>query len=458
MSNNPFLASVHLTDEECDLLKGKYLDDNSYDHLITENCDCYKPDGSILFKFRKNLLNSNECEVGFLAFKGLAKSTRGRGASAGQIDPNSTYWKKRKIVEIASGGWSANYEVNGKKSKMKVQNEVASNAVGWWGETNNLGINYPCRLTHYTRQEFLKLEDGQFVIQKIGNSYKNLNPECYETQMKQAMLNPKMRLGDTPFSTITINRNFRTAVHKDAGDFGFGNLSVLEYGHYHGGYFVLPKYKIAIDMRAGDHLCVDVHEYHGNTELYETEEDKSLNDKLPDIYKDNLEVGVLGLNNRYARISLVCYLRDKIKDCKKELDPSLISPDQPPDTKLRVMFVNKIDDSQKRKKYYNTNWNRISSYEEGLHRIIKHQLKNIVIIDDDFVLIKSLGNSKKFNKDGITFLNVAKKETKGNYELQNKVEGGLAFYVPTWQIALRLLSPQSSVKKYYRSPNVFTQV
>ena len=51
-------------------------------------------------------------------------------------------------------------------------------------------------------------------------------------------------------------------------------------------------------MRSGDHLCADVHEYHANTALYETEEDKLLNDELPDIYKDNLEVGVLGLNNK----------------------------------------------------------------------------------------------------------------------------------------------------------------
>lgn len=447
-----------ISDEECDLLKGKYLDDNSYDTLVTEDTDCFRPDGSILFKFRKHLLDKNECELGFLAFKGLAKSTRGRGASAGQIDPNSVYWKKRKIVEIASGGWSANYEVNGKKSKMKVQNEVASNAIGFWSETNNLGLNYPCRQTHYTRQEFLKVEDGQFVLQKISSSYKNLHPDWYEKQMKQASINPKMKIADTPFSTITINRNFRTAVHKDAGDFGFGNLSVLEYGHYHGGYFVLPKYRIAIDMRAGDHLCVDVHEYHGNTELYETDEDKIKNDSLPDIFKDNLEVGTLGLNNRFARVSLVCYLRNKLKDCKMELNPALLNPEQPPESKIRVFFVNKLEDSVKRQAYYNTNWSRVSSHEEGLHRIIKHRLSNIVLIDDDQRLVKNLGNSKKYNKDGITFLNVAKLETKGIYNLETKVEGGLAYLIPNWKIALSILSAQVSVKKYFISPNIFTSV
>ena len=78
----------------------------------------------------------------------------------------------------------------------------------------------------------------------------------------------------------------------------------------------MPKYKIAIDMRHGDLLVANVHEYHGNTELYETEEDKIYNDENPQqTFKDNLEVGVLGLNNRFSRLSFVCYLREDILNC-----------------------------------------------------------------------------------------------------------------------------------------------
>ena len=78
----------------------------------------------------------------------------------------------------------------------------------------------------------------------------------------------------------------------------------------------MPKYKIAIDMRHGDLLVANVHEYHGNTEIYETEEDKKYNDENPQqTYKDNLEVGILGLNNRFTRLSFVCYLREDIINC-----------------------------------------------------------------------------------------------------------------------------------------------
>ncbi len=447
-----------LTDLECKELKGKFLDETSYDILVTEDTDCYKPDGSLLFKFRKNIVNKNEFKLGIIANKDLAKASRGRGASAGQIDPNSVYWKKRKILEISKGGWSATYEVDGKKSKMKVQNEVASNAVGYWSETPGLGVNMPCRLTYYSRKDFLKYEDGNFIIQKISNSYKNLYPEMYETQMAQAQIQPKMTICDTPFSTITINRNFRTAVHQDAGDFGFGNLSVLEYGHYHGGYFVFPKYRIAIDMRAGDHLCCDVHEYHGNTELYETDEDKILNDKLPDIYQDNLEIGVVGLNNRYARISLVCYLRDKLKECNMmKLNEELLKPILPGKTKLTVFFVNKLENSENRKKFYNTNWSRVKTHEDALHRIIKYQLINTVVLDDNCNYQdskNSLGNSKKYPSDCITFLNVESDKPKGIYPLEKPLQKSLAYFIPTWKFALKLLKGEQVLKKYI-SPSVF---
>ena len=448
------IAKEKLSDAWLKSIVGSYLDDSSYDLLISDNCDCYREDGTILFKFRKSLLMKNEQEVGLLAFKNMARASRGRGAAAGPIDPDSVYWKKRDITQISKNRTSAKYSIDGKDSKMSVQNEVASNAIGYWSDTLSLGKKLPCRLTHHSRNDLLLLEDGQNVIQKISNSYQNLNPEMYEKQMKQSMLQPDMVIGDTPFSTVTVNRNFRTAVHRDAGDFGFGNLSVLEYGHYHGGYFVIPKYKIAIDMRSGDHLCVDVHELHANTKLYETDEDKIKNDLLPKIFNDNLEVGILGLEHNFTRISLVCYLRDALKKCELPIDPELLKIHHPPDTKLTVMFVNKLEDSLSRQKFFTKNYVRCSSHEKALHRIVKHSLKNIIIIDDKFNNIRTIGNSKQFiKKDGITFLNIESKNKKGIYDLETS-QKDLAYYVPDKNIAEAMLL-KKDVNKYFISPQIF---
>ena len=67
-------------------------------------------------------------------------------------------------------------------------------------------------------------------LQKIDKLYKELTPEAYQRQLDRANKKPQLKISDTAFSTVTINRNFRTALHRDAGDFrdGFGILLLLK--------------------------------------------------------------------------------------------------------------------------------------------------------------------------------------------------------------------------------------
>ena len=131
--------------------------------------------------------------------------------------------------------------------------------------------------------------------------------------MNRANKKPHLKIPDTSFSTITINRNFRTALHKDAGDFkgGFGNLTVIQRGMYHGGYTVFPQFGIGVDVRSNDFLAMDVHQWHSNTPIYETKEDREYNETLDTVFKDNPEVGTAGIYNKYTRLTFVCYLREK---------------------------------------------------------------------------------------------------------------------------------------------------
>ena len=138
--------------------------------------------------------------------------------------------------------------------------------------------------------------------------------------MQRALLKDKFKITNTAFSTVTINRNFRTALHKDAGDFkgGFGNLTVIERGKYHGGYTVFPQYGVGIDLRNNDFVAMDVHQWHSNTSIYETEEDHKYNLTLPPDYKENPDVGTEGIYTPYTRLSFVCYLRENIIKCDND--------------------------------------------------------------------------------------------------------------------------------------------
>ena len=369
------IVNKYLTDEEVNNLEGKWIDE-SYMKLpvINYNCDVYYKDDEgnekLLLKFRKNCISQSLLRTGWQSYKDLAKPSRGRGASAGPIDKEGVYWKKRNIVN--TGKWSTGYltpegnkmkeeydnfeeeelrkmisdleikfnedDINSKDdlvyliikkkngvSKMKVNNQVASNPIGFYESSKNFA-ELPCRLTHFTRTNYKKYNDGLAFIQKIDSMFKKLIPESYEKQLQRADEKPHLKIPETAFSTITINRNFRTALHKDAGDFsrGFGNLTVIERGKYHGGYTVFPQFGVGVDVRSGDFLAMDVHQWHSNTEIVETQEDKIFNNKMDKVFNDNPEVGTVGLDKNYTRLTFVCYLREKILNCPDSIDPRFL--------------------------------------------------------------------------------------------------------------------------------------
>jgi len=213
-------------------------------------------------------------------------------------------------------------------SKMKVNNQVASNPIGYYEAGKNFA-DLPCRLTHFTRTNFEKYNLGLKFIQRIDKLFNKLIPEAYDKQRERADAKPHLKIPNTAFSTVTINRNFRTALHRDAGDFkgGFGNLTVIERGKYHGGYTVFPQFGVGISLRNNDFVAMDVHQWHANTPIYETEEDKTYNETIEQDYTDNPAVGTEGLYKKYTRLSFVCYLREKIAKCpgKDEINPQFLT-------------------------------------------------------------------------------------------------------------------------------------
>ena len=79
---------------------------------------------------------------------------------------------------------------------------------------------------------------------------------------------------------------------------------------------MIPKFGIGVNMRHGDLLIADVHQYHCNTELWETEEQKEYNKVNCHSFKNiNKENGVVGIEHDFTRMSFVCYLREKIINC-----------------------------------------------------------------------------------------------------------------------------------------------
>jgi hypothetical protein len=323
------ITKKYLSDEQVKKIEGTWISEEYMKFpVLTTDADVYiEEDGTkkLLLKFRKNVISEELIKIGWDSYKKLAKPSRGRGAAAGPIDKTATYWTKRDIVDIDK--WRTSYILkDGRKSKMKINNQVLSNPIGYYEKTYNVS-KLPCRLTHFTRTNYENYEKGLPFIKKIDELYKKLVPEQYKKQHDRSELNPEFKIKDTSFSTITINRNFRTALHKDGGDYkeGFGNLTVIEKGEYSGGYTIFPQYGIAVDVRTNDFLAMDVHQWHSNTPIYETEQQKKSNDKLDQEFKENPKVGTAGIYKNYTRLTFVCYLREKLINCENE-DSRFLNP------------------------------------------------------------------------------------------------------------------------------------
>ena len=312
------LVKPKMTNDEVKAREGTYFTDKEADEIFDENVDVYGIDESgekkLLARFRKGILPADMVRIGWEAYYQTAAASRNRGAAAGPIKADSNYWKKRKPVEINK--WSARYEQDGKLSKMRVNNNVFSSVLGYFEQTPFMGL--PCRLTSYTQKYFHQYKHGLPFIQAIDSAFKRLIPDKHKKQLAAVKEKATYQVADTAFSSITINRNFRTALHMDDGDFreGFGNLSVIERGKYSGGATIFPRYKIGFNVRTGDFLAMDVHEWHCNTEMYESPEDKKYNKALPKIHHDSIETGTMGGEKPFTRISFVCYLREKLRGCK----------------------------------------------------------------------------------------------------------------------------------------------
>ena len=82
--------------------------------------------------------------------------------------------------------------------------------------------------TKFTKEQPEKWRMTFDFFKVIDKQFKKLVPDAYLKQHTQASMTHEYQILDTAFSTATINYNWQTALHRDAGDYegGFGNLCI----------------------------------------------------------------------------------------------------------------------------------------------------------------------------------------------------------------------------------------
>ena len=185
-------------------------------------------------------------------------------------------------------------------------------------------------------------------LHKLNSQFAELIPNRWKAQNEQAnKLDRRFLISDTVFTTLTVNHNWRTACHRDAGDLttGFSNICGVtgpEGKGWRGGQFILPEYRIAINLQPGDMLLVNNHEgIHGNDELNGDDND---------------------------RMTIVAYFREKMVDLKS-WDYEM----------LRKQYVEERRQN-KDHKLHRTLWNGVSPNmwedQEWYDYMVKHNMEN----------------------------------------------------------------------------------
>lgn len=331
-----------------------YDDLVNYDaDFYAPSIDGINSEKNIIFKFRKNYFTKEQQDTAYTGLREAAIETQNRGMAAGPkssklgsrdwvteyqeemldklinfkstldgthpIDEVNLKYKGKNKAEVSPRGnvWLINKvtdegfvfenwldeirslsqdEIIKEATRVKTKltstttyaNAVFSGIAGYFDRYPRIPYG---RATAFTEKYPEKFAMGFSFLQALSKGFSNLLPERYSKQLAAcSKLDPKFIIPGTVFTTMTVNKTFRTAAHRDAGDLneGFSNLTVVSNnGKYRGGYLVFPEYRVAVDVRPGDLLLVNNHEgIHGNTEMFAE----------PDC----------------ERISFVCYFREKM--------------------------------------------------------------------------------------------------------------------------------------------------
>lgn len=266
-----------ISQQEMNEKVGKILTDSDISLLLTGPAFVRKPDGKPLCVYLPDVMTGLLTDEVYQILHSLRTArTDNRG--------------------LASGTQRA---VRGTQNRARAM-PVASAIIG---SVDPGGVYKYCRQTAWTGKNMPQWQALQPLFQGITRHLREHVPDRYDAQMEEVRATePEWIIPGTPFSTITVNNSYSTGCHQDKGDLdkGFSTIACLRYGKYTGGTLAFPEYRVGVNMKHGDLILMDAHEWHGNT---------AIKCKCGFNLKRNCE------DCGAERISVVSYFRTKMVHC-----------------------------------------------------------------------------------------------------------------------------------------------
>jgi hypothetical protein len=263
---------------ELKALEGRRPSQEHYDLVIRDEalglCD---QTGRIVFALCKGALPNNMVELAKKIFGDIdtrLAPSYSRSSAAGNLSIES-FMAFRKDIAAVHADQSNPYQgfielKSGKRFAKALSNPVKSYMAGFnYDRFRKLGN--PCGFSRKFPAEWL---DAIPFFEEVSLRLDHALPEVSSKMHKwcrENQVSSRFTIGNACLTTVAINVNYESCFHYDRGDLddGYSTLTAVSTGNgYAGGYLVLPKYRVAIDLRPGDILLNQSHaDLHGNTAI-----------------------------------------------------------------------------------------------------------------------------------------------------------------------------------------------
>jgi len=258
--------------------EGCFLTEEDYDTVIQGRSSVVvdAKSGEIVAIFLHRAIPATACNLARQVFGTIDETTppsTTRATAAGVVDEAQVRKRFPQVAElIPVGRPNANGDyckVKFKRDDGRVMTDVYSNPVqSYKGGYNYYRFGGYGIKTGFTKTHPQEWERSLPFFQSIDAALREALPEAHAYH--DSVLPVEFRIPGTVLTSVAINCNYRSACHKDIGDLkkGWSTLTVVECGPYEGGLYVLPEYRVAMDVREGDVVFVRSHlQWHGNTAI-----------------------------------------------------------------------------------------------------------------------------------------------------------------------------------------------
>lgn len=247
------------------------LNESHYDELLNEDVTVRGPDGEIIFIFLKRALSKESVAKAWSAIE--------------------SWWPQSPLRAQAKGiKQQYKYEDGKKTNYLKNRTYCCSGVMGYFDRFPTIPCCRPCA---FNANDPKKFELMNPISEEIALLHKQHDPDSWKVYSDfRGRTHSDWMIPKTPYTTITMNKNFQTWPHKDGKNLPVTcPMTIIRKGKYRGGNLVFPEWRVAVNIDTTDLIMfMNANEWHGNTRI-------------------------TGVTEDYVRASFIWYCRKNMTDC-----------------------------------------------------------------------------------------------------------------------------------------------